>query len=177
MGSFGPQKRTQNARDNVLRSVSGSWVGHENKNKTNNTSETKKRGGGGGGGKKQTLKHTHTHTHKTAKHVDSKKLDKTNQKRAVFFQARRPGLLPPASGHALPGPRRLPDFSAPDAIRPKRGTPLRLVLFPVKHRVVDSLSILFNHRFFSSKTSHFPSVLGGFLEGRIPGKNGNGRYP
>ena len=26
-------------------------------------------------------------------------------------------------------------------------------------------------------TSRFPSVSGGFLERRIPGKNGNGKYP
>ena len=37
---------------------------------------------------------------------------------------------------------------------------------------VDSFFILFNHRSFQKTDVVFPRVFGGFLERRIPGKNG-----
>ena len=64
-----------------------------------------------------------------------------------------------------------------------RGPSLKGRAFAVKDPVqwaptvgVDSWSSLFNHGSFQ-ENRRFPRVSGGFLARRIPGKNGEGRYP
>ena len=57
---------------------------------------------------------------------------------------------------------------------------IQLLEFPTDARLpswvegVDSFSIRFSHRSFQQPIALFPGVLGGFLERRIPGKNGEG---
>ena len=60
--------------------------------------------------------------------------------------------------------------------RTYRSTRRRFLLsIPVVERPKNVLEgILFNHRSFEKKNSRFPWVSGGFLEIRVPGKNGNG---